>query len=77
MMAELHAVAVSVRVAVDIGKAAKAVSGFNNVNMKFMPVMAAAITEMKKQGQLNARVEELEEELARVKAWDSFGGNCR
>jgi hypothetical protein len=77
MMAELQAVVASIRAAVDIGKAAKSVSDFNNfgtavadVNMKLMTVMAAANTAMEKQGQQNARIKELEEELVRVKAWD-------
>jgi len=77
MMAEIQAVAASIRAAVDIGKAAKSVADFNNfatavadVNMKLMSVMAAANTAMEKQGQLIARVTELEAELREIKAKD-------
>jgi hypothetical protein len=77
MMAELQAVAASIRAAVDIGKAAKSVSDFNNfaaavadVNMKLIPVMAAAIASLEKQSQLTARVAELEAELRTIRAWD-------
>jgi len=77
MMAELQAIAASIGAAVDIGKAAKSVSDFNNfaaavadVNMKLIAVMTAATASLEKQSQLTARVAELEAELRTIRAWN-------
>jgi len=78
MMAELQAIAASIGAAVDIGKAAKSVSDFNNfaaavadVNMKLIAVMTAATASLEKQSQLTARVAELEAELRTIRAWNT------
>jgi len=77
MMAEFQAAVASLKAATDIAKAAKAVSDFNNVatalaevNFKLMDAIVAANASVEKQGQQLARIKDLEEELARVKAWE-------